>query len=160
MKLHKTTCHWWGFTAIATTFKKQLTLQIRLGTGKEREDVLCVLLEEFSPKQAVTIIIHICLFLRAACYHLARQYENVAQVKEAIHFFTRAQAYGNAIRICKENGFEGTVINKSLSYSSSEWSESWDLVFIWSTASVVWYSYTTTIPPLWHFQTSYWTWHW
>lgn len=44
---------------------------------------------------------------RAACYHLARQYENVAQVKEAIHFFTRAQAYGNAIRICKENGFDG-----------------------------------------------------
>lgn len=44
---------------------------------------------------------------RAACYHLARQYENVAQVKEAIHFFTRAQAYGNAIRICKDNGFDG-----------------------------------------------------
>lgn len=47
---------------------------------------------------------------RAACYHLARQYENVNQVKEAIHFFTRAHAYGNAIRICKENGYDGGLI--------------------------------------------------
>ncbi|KAG7165048.1 Intraflagellar transport protein 140-like [Homarus americanus] len=51
---------------------------------------------------------------RAACYHLARQYENVAQVKEAIHFFTRAQAFGNAIRICKENGHEDQLMNLAL----------------------------------------------
>ena len=38
---------------------------------------------------------------RAACYHLARQYENNEQFKEAIHFFTRAGAYGNAIRLSK-----------------------------------------------------------
>ncbi|XP_047485121.1 intraflagellar transport protein 140 homolog [Penaeus chinensis] len=51
---------------------------------------------------------------RAACYHLARQYENVNMVKEAIHFFTRAQAYGNAIRICKENGYEDQLMNLAL----------------------------------------------
>ena len=39
---------------------------------------------------------------RSACYHLARQYENIDNIAEAIHFFTRAQAYSNAIRICKE----------------------------------------------------------
>lgn len=38
---------------------------------------------------------------RAACYHLARQYEAMGKINEAIHFFSRAQAYGNAIRICK-----------------------------------------------------------
>lgn len=38
---------------------------------------------------------------RAACYHLGRQYENQDQIKEAIHFFQRAQAFGNAIRLCK-----------------------------------------------------------
>ena len=38
---------------------------------------------------------------RASCYHLARQYENGDMIKEAIHFFTRAQAYGNAIRLCR-----------------------------------------------------------
>ena len=38
---------------------------------------------------------------RAACYHVARQYENNEQFEQAIHFFTRAQAYGNAIRLCR-----------------------------------------------------------
>ena len=38
---------------------------------------------------------------KAACYHLARQYENNENFKEAIHFFTRAGAYGNAIRLCR-----------------------------------------------------------
>ena len=42
---------------------------------------------------------------KAACYHLARQYENVDNINEAIHFFSKAQAYSNAIRICKEQGF-------------------------------------------------------
>ena len=30
-----------------------------------------------------------------------RQYENNDQIRDAVHFFTRAGAYGNAIRICK-----------------------------------------------------------
>lgn len=38
---------------------------------------------------------------RAACYHLARQYENNDMVSEAIHFYTRAHAFANAIRMCK-----------------------------------------------------------
>lgn len=38
---------------------------------------------------------------KAACYHLARQYENMGHIQEAIHFFTRATAYANAIRLCK-----------------------------------------------------------
>ncbi|BFF95614.1 intraflagellar transport protein 140 homolog [Drosophila madeirensis] len=43
---------------------------------------------------------------RAACYHLARHYENVGKFQEAIMFFTRAQTFSNAIRICKENDFQ------------------------------------------------------
>jgi intraflagellar transport protein 140 len=35
---------------------------------------------------------------RAACYHLARQYENIDNISDAIHFFSKAQAYSNAIR--------------------------------------------------------------
>jgi len=38
---------------------------------------------------------------RAACYHVARQYENSGQYEHAISFFSRAQAYGNAVRLCK-----------------------------------------------------------
>lgn len=51
---------------------------------------------------------------RAACYYLARQYENQDQIKEAIHFFTRAQAFGSAIRLCKEHGFEEQLVNLAL----------------------------------------------
>ncbi|XP_070580461.1 intraflagellar transport protein 140 homolog isoform X2 [Ptychodera flava] len=51
---------------------------------------------------------------RAACYHLARQYENQDNVKDAIHFFTRAQAYSQAIRLCKENGMEDQLMNLAL----------------------------------------------
>jgi len=38
---------------------------------------------------------------RAACYHVARQYENSGHFEQAISFFSRAQAYGNAVRLCK-----------------------------------------------------------
>ncbi|KAK3579473.1 hypothetical protein CHS0354_028282 [Potamilus streckersoni] len=51
---------------------------------------------------------------KAACYHLGRQYENQDHIKEAIHFFQRASAYGNAIRLCKEHGFEDQLLNLAL----------------------------------------------
>lgn len=37
----------------------------------------------------------------AASYHLARQYESQEEIKQAVHFYTRAQAFNNAIRLCK-----------------------------------------------------------
>lgn len=37
----------------------------------------------------------------AASYHLARQYESQNEVRQAVHFYTRAQAFNNAIRLCK-----------------------------------------------------------
>lgn len=43
---------------------------------------------------------------RAACYHLGRHYENVEKFQEAIMFYTRAQTFSNAIRICKENDYQ------------------------------------------------------
>ncbi|XP_059152845.1 intraflagellar transport protein 140 homolog [Physella acuta] len=51
---------------------------------------------------------------RAACYYLARQYENQNQIKEAITFFQKAKAYGSAIRLCKEHGFEDQLLNCAL----------------------------------------------
>ena len=38
---------------------------------------------------------------KAACYHVARQYENSKETDLAIDFFTRAGAYANAVRLCK-----------------------------------------------------------
>ncbi|XP_066587942.1 intraflagellar transport protein 140 homolog [Prorops nasuta] len=39
----------------------------------------------------------------ASAYHLASHYESRNNVSKAIHFYTIAKAYTNAIRLCKEN---------------------------------------------------------
>ncbi|XP_019615052.1 PREDICTED: intraflagellar transport protein 140 homolog [Branchiostoma belcheri] len=51
---------------------------------------------------------------RAACYHLGRQSETQDRIKDAIHFFTRAGAYGSAIKLCKEHGYEDQLMNLAL----------------------------------------------
>ncbi|XP_048575888.1 intraflagellar transport protein 140 homolog isoform X2 [Nematostella vectensis] len=51
---------------------------------------------------------------RAACYHLARQFENQDNVKDAIHFYTRAHCYSNAIRLAKEHGLDNELMNLAL----------------------------------------------
>ncbi|XP_055220877.2 intraflagellar transport protein 140 homolog isoform X5 [Gorilla gorilla gorilla] len=50
----------------------------------------------------------------AASYHLARQYESQEEVGQAVHFYTRAQAFKNAIRLCKENGLDDQLMNLAL----------------------------------------------
>ncbi|KAM7433446.1 hypothetical protein ABFA07_016329 [Porites harrisoni] len=51
---------------------------------------------------------------RAASYHLARQFENQEKIREAIHFYTRAQCYSNAIRLAKEHGLDNELMNLAL----------------------------------------------
>jgi hypothetical protein len=53
---------------------------------------------------------------KAGCYHLARQLENQDHIKEAIHFFQRAEAFGNAIRLCKV--YSNLFYNLSFPHSS------------------------------------------
>ncbi|XP_004438256.1 PREDICTED: intraflagellar transport protein 140 homolog [Ceratotherium simum simum] len=50
----------------------------------------------------------------AASYHLARHYESQEEVRQAVHFYTRAQAFNNAIRLCKENGLDDQLMNLAL----------------------------------------------
>jgi intraflagellar transport protein 140 len=45
---------------------------------------------------------------------MARHHELAGDVKQAIHFYTRAGAYNNVIRICKEHGFEDQLFNVAL----------------------------------------------
>lgn len=55
---------------------------------------------------------------KSACYHLARHYENIGKVQEAIQFYVRAQTYGNAVRICKDHDLPNdlwTVANSARS---------------------------------------------
>lgn len=48
---------------------------------------------------------------KSACYHLARHYENIGKFQDAIQFYTRAQTFGNAVRICKENDLQDELWN-------------------------------------------------
>ncbi|NXV35214.1 IF140 protein, partial [Rissa tridactyla] len=50
----------------------------------------------------------------AASYHLARQYESQDEIKQAVHFYTRARAFNNAIRLCKENNLDDQLMNLAL----------------------------------------------
>ncbi|KAJ7305775.1 hypothetical protein JRQ81_010141 [Phrynocephalus forsythii] len=50
----------------------------------------------------------------AASYHVARQYESHDDIKQAVHFYTRAQAFNNAIRLCKENHLDDQLMNLAL----------------------------------------------
>ncbi|XP_028905060.1 intraflagellar transport protein 140 homolog [Ornithorhynchus anatinus] len=56
----------------------------------------------------------------AASYHLARQYESQEEIKQAVHFYTRAQAFNNAIRLCKENGLDDQLMNLALMSSPED----------------------------------------
>ncbi|XP_025272825.3 intraflagellar transport protein 140 homolog [Canis lupus familiaris] len=59
----------------------------------------------------------------AASYHLARQYESQEEVRQAVHFYTRAQAFNNAIRLCKENGLDDQLMNLALLSSPEDMTE-------------------------------------
>uniref|UniRef100_A0A8C5UFZ0 Intraflagellar transport 140 n=1 Tax=Malurus cyaneus samueli TaxID=2593467 RepID=A0A8C5UFZ0_9PASS len=50
----------------------------------------------------------------AASYHLARQYESQDDIKQAVHFYSRAQAFNNAIRLCKVNNLDDQLMNLAL----------------------------------------------
>ncbi|CAN7942459.1 unnamed protein product, partial [Ixodes pacificus] len=57
---------------------------------------------------------------RAACFHLARYLENQDNIPEAVHFFSRAKAYSNAIRVCKENQMDEQLFNLALLANQKE----------------------------------------
>eukprot|EP00079_Xenopus_tropicalis_P029812 XP_012825483.1 PREDICTED: intraflagellar transport protein 140 homolog isoform X1 [Xenopus tropicalis] len=59
----------------------------------------------------------------AASYHLARHYESQEEVKQAVHFYTRAQAYNNGIRLCKENNMDDQLMNLALLSSPEDMME-------------------------------------
>ncbi|KAG8433191.1 hypothetical protein GDO86_017467 [Hymenochirus boettgeri] len=59
----------------------------------------------------------------AASYHLARHYESQEEVKQAVHFYTRAQAFNNAIRLCKENNMDDQLMNLALLSSPEDMME-------------------------------------
>lgn len=48
---------------------------------------------------------------KAACYHMARHYETNGDMDAAVGFFIKANAYSNAVRLCKEHGLTEELWN-------------------------------------------------
>ncbi|XP_058471685.1 intraflagellar transport protein 140 homolog [Solea solea] len=51
---------------------------------------------------------------RAASFYVARNFERQKDVKQAVHFYIRAQAYNNAIRLCQDNGLDDQLMSTAL----------------------------------------------
>lgn len=48
---------------------------------------------------------------KAAFSHMARHYETLGNIQEAVAFFVRAGAYSNAVRLCKEHNMADELWN-------------------------------------------------
>lgn len=57
---------------------------------------------------------------KVSAYHLARQYEDQGQAREAIHYFTIAESFRHAINIAKEQDMEQEVLQLSLKASNKK----------------------------------------
>uniref|UniRef100_A0ABL0EJ54 Anaphase-promoting complex subunit 4 WD40 domain-containing protein n=1 Tax=Rhodnius prolixus TaxID=13249 RepID=A0ABL0EJ54_RHOPR len=60
---------------------------------------------------------------KAAAYYMARRFEEAGRIPEAVHFFTLATAYTNAIRLCKEQGLDDQLWPLSLQAGPREQAE-------------------------------------
>ncbi|KAM9372431.1 intraflagellar transport protein 140 homolog [Phaethornis superciliosus] len=50
----------------------------------------------------------------AASYQVARHYEGQGEISLAVHFYTKAKAFNNAIRLCKENNSDDQLMTLAL----------------------------------------------
>lgn len=107
----KTTLFWFQFSSmlkwVAQLLESQGDMQGALQYYTKAQDacsivrVLCFI-NDFSRAEDIVNSTND----RAAAYHLARQFEAMGKLDEALIFFSKAHAFGNAIRICKVPAFK------------------------------------------------------
>lgn len=54
-----------------------------------------------------------------SCYHLARHYEQLNDLRNAIQYFAKAQRLSHAIKLARENGLDQEVMSMSLQSSNA-----------------------------------------
>jgi len=57
---------------------------------------------------------------KPSSYHLARTLEDKGDWERAMEFYSKAEAYGSAIRICKENGWDEQLWGLALKATVAE----------------------------------------
>ncbi|RZC33588.1 hypothetical protein BDFB_000428 [Asbolus verrucosus] len=90
---------WWG-QYVESQGEMQAALKIYSSAGDvySQVRVLCFLGEESKAAELARSGRD-----KAAFYHMARFYETTGNFEDAVSFFTKANAYSNAVRLCKEN---------------------------------------------------------
>lgn len=90
---------WWAqYIESQGDMRSALKLYANAGDVYSQVRVLCFLGEESTASELARSNSD-----KAAYYHLARYYETIGNYEEAVNFFTKATAYCNAVRLCKEN---------------------------------------------------------
>ncbi|KAJ8978265.1 hypothetical protein NQ317_012623 [Molorchus minor] len=107
---------WWG-QYVESQGDMRLALKIYSNAGDvySQVRVLCFLGEESAASALARSNSD-----KAAYYHMARYYETIGNYEEAINFFTKATAYCNAVRLCKENNMAEELWNLGLVVSDRE----------------------------------------
>ncbi|KAK9885497.1 hypothetical protein WA026_010990 [Henosepilachna vigintioctopunctata] len=90
---------WWGkYNESQGDMTTALKIYSKAGDIYSQVRVLCYLGEEARAAELARQSSD-----KAAFYHMARHYESVGNNENAISFFVKANAYGNVVRLCKEN---------------------------------------------------------
>ncbi|KAF5285788.1 hypothetical protein FQA39_LY04249 [Lamprigera yunnana] len=90
---------WWGqYVESQGDMNGALQIYAKAGDIYDQVRALCIMEEESRAAELTRNSND-----KAACYHIARHYETISNVDEAIEFFKKANAYSNAVRLCKEN---------------------------------------------------------
>lgn len=98
---------WWG-QYVESQGDMSLALKIYANAGDiySQVRVLCFLGKEAAAAELTRVNTD-----KAAFYHMARYYETTGNYEEAVNFFTKATAYCNAVRLCKENNMTEELWN-------------------------------------------------
>lgn len=90
---------WWGqYLESQGSMSAALRVYATAGDVYSQVRILCYLGEEGKAAELARSSSD-----KAAFSHMARHYETVGGLQEAVAFFARAGAYSNAVRLCREN---------------------------------------------------------
>ncbi|XP_022916343.2 intraflagellar transport protein 140 homolog [Onthophagus taurus] len=98
---------WWGQNIESQgDMGNALKIYVKAGDVYSQVRVLCFMNEEAKAAELARRSND-----KAAFYHMARHYETIGNIEEAVSFFIKANAYSNAVRLCKENNLSDELWN-------------------------------------------------
>ncbi|CAG9773857.1 unnamed protein product [Ceutorhynchus assimilis] len=107
---------WWGqYVESQGEMSAALKIYSTAGDVYSQVRVLCFLNEETRAAELAKASSD-----KAAFYHMARYYETIGQIQEAVDFYIRATAYSNAVRLAKEHNLSDELWSLGLTVSNRD----------------------------------------